>query len=404
VSLKIVFPYPNYWPYVRRGVERTIHDLSGYLARRGHQVDIITAKPGRPCVVREGNLRITYHHQASHPLMFQYLPLFRLYHFGLQATTQILRNRYDALHLMSYSEIVIAPLLRRWQNLPYLFHLIVRDHWWPNRLDRWSFRQLMLKADRVAALTPKWAEHERAAYGIPVEVLPPPVDMSVFRPNGPRDLRRPAVLFTADLGDPRKGGTLLLRAWDEIHRRCPEAVLVLAGPFGLAGLHPEANANSVLGQLHLIRNPAARAAVELRGPGAVENLPRQYAQAAVTVLPSVDEAFGMVVTESLASGTPVVCSDDGGPCEIVTSREVGATVPLRELLDLLDAKRARELAEAVLYAIDLSRRPETSGRCREWAEQWSLERVGRQAETIYEALADSRRRASPPLPVVREVT
>ena len=392
MPLKIVFPYPNYWPYVRRGAERTIHDLAGYLSRRGHAVDIITSKPGRPCVAYEGKVRVTYLSQASHPLMFQYVPLIRLYHFGLLANLHMLRQRYDVAHLMSYSEIVGAPLMQRWKNLPYLFHLIVRDHWWPSRVDRWIFNQLMRRADHVAALTPKWAEHESRAYGIPVSVLPPPVDLSVFRPTGAKDLRRPQVLFTADLGDPRKGGALLLRAWDEIHRRCPEAVLVLAGPFGIAGFHPGAIANSALGQLHLIRNPAARAAVELRGPGAVENLPQQYAQAAVTVLPSVDEAFGMVVTESLASGTPVVCSSDGGPGEIVTSPEIGATVPLRELLDLLDAKRARDLAEAVLYAIDLARRPETVQRCRDWAEQWSLDRVGRQAELLYEELADRRGR------------
>jgi hypothetical protein len=70
---------------------------------------------------------------------------------------------------------------------------------------------------------------------------------------------------------------------------------------------------------------------------------------------------------------------------------VGATVPLFEQLDLFDSSRARELAEAVLYAIDLARRPGSADRCREWASQWSLERVGRQAEEMYEAMAASPR-------------
>src|SRR5579884_1167864 len=391
--MKIVFPYPNYWPYVRRGAERMIHELSTYLAGRGHQVEIITSKPGRPWVTYDGDVRVTYHGQISHPVMFHYYPLLRLYHFGLTATAQLFRQQHDVLHMMSYSEIVAAPLLRRWRSLPYLFHLIVREHWWPSRFDRWTFHQLMRRANKVAALTPKWAEHESAAYGVPVTVLPPPVDMNVFKPNGARDLSRPKVLFTADLGDPRKGGTLLLRAWDEIDRRCPEAVLVLAGPFGIAGFHPLATAYSTLGQLHVIRDPAARAAVELRGPGSVGGLPRLYAESAVTVLPSIDEAFGIVVTESLASGTPVVCSSDAGPGEIVSSPDVGATVPLFEQLDLFDSSRARELAEAVLYAIDLARRPGSADRCREWASQWSLERVGRQAEEMYEDMAASPRAA-----------
>jgi glycosyltransferase involved in cell wall biosynthesis len=208
-------------------------------------------------------------------------------------------------------------------------------------------------------------------------------------------MRRPVVIFPGDLGDARKGGALLLRAWDEIHRRCPEAVLALAGPFGLAGFHAEELIHSTLGQLNLIRNPVARAAVEVRGPGTVLEYPRWLAEAAVTVLPSFDEAFGMVVTESLASGTPVVCSSDGGPGEIITEPDIGATVPIYQYLDTMSAKRAQELAEAVLYAIDLSRKPETAGRCREWAAQWSLERVGRQAESIYEELAAKRKHAIP---------
>ena len=265
--MRIVFPYPNYWPYVRRGAERTIHDLAGYLGERGHQIEIVTSKPGRPAVVQEGNVRIVYTTQTSHPLMFQYVPLIRLYDFGIKATRHILRNQYDVAHLMSYSEIVTAPILRRLRNLPYLFHLIVRDHWWPSRVDRWTFRQVLMRADKVAALTPRWAEHEARAYGRPVESLSPPVDMRVFKPMGTKDLSRPRVLFTADLGDPRKGGALLLRAWDEVHRRCPEAVLVLAGPFGIAGFHPAAIAASAIGQLHLIRDKRARDAIELRGPG-----------------------------------------------------------------------------------------------------------------------------------------
>lgn len=385
--MRIVFPYPNYWPYVRRGAERIIHDLSTFLAKRGHQVDIITAKPGKPREIHQDGVRVVYLRQASHPLMFQYVPLIRLYHFGLLAHIEMLRRKYDVAHLMSYSEI-FGPFFRWTRGMPYLFHLIMREHWWPTRADRAAFHLLIRWADRVAALTPDWAREVSERYRRPVSTLSPPVDMDQFKPQGERDLGRPQVLFTADLGDPRKGGALLLRAWNEIHRRCPEAVLVLAGPFGIGGFHPEVVANSALGQLHLIRDPRARAAVQLRGPGSIKNFPRMYSQAAVTVLPSVDEAFGMVVTESLASGTPVVGSSYGGPGEILTDPEIGATVALRELLDLLDEKKASELAEAVLHCIELSRKPSTAKRCRDWAQGWSLDRVGRQAETIYRSMLE----------------
>ena len=58
--MKVVFPYPTYWPYIRRGAERCIHDLSGYLAAQGHEVDIITSKPGAPRVTYDGAVRVIY--------------------------------------------------------------------------------------------------------------------------------------------------------------------------------------------------------------------------------------------------------------------------------------------------------------------------------------------------------
>ena len=58
------------------------------------------------------------------------------------------------------------------------------------------------------------------------------------------------------------------------------------------------------------------------------------------------------------------------------------TRDLRDRADLMSTARADQLAEAILYAIQLARRPETAGRCREWASQWSLDRVGAEAERV----------------------
>ncbi len=391
--MRIVYPYPAYWPYIRRGVERCIHDMSNYLARRGHQVDIITSTPGPSRMAYDGLVRVIYIGQLSHPVANWYFPLIGLYTFGIPATLALLRGKYDVAHLWSYSAITAAPLLKRWKNLPYLYQRVLRNHRWPGRIDRAVFQWLMRHAGKVAALTPGGTQEVKEAFGIEAIALPTPVDMESFRPCAPKDLTRPRVLFPVDLGDPRKGGPLLLRAWDEIHRRCPQAVLVLAGPFGLIG-HDGWYDVYTLERLHLIRSPSARAAVELAGPGAVEELPYQYSRAAVTVLPSVEEAFGMVITESLACGTPVVCSSYDGPGEIVTSPDIGVTVPLKTRADLVSPAAARQLAEAVLRAIELAGKPNTSQRCREWAEPWSLDKIGAQTESHLMEIAGSAARAA----------
>jgi len=386
--MKIVYPYPTYWPYIRRGAERCIHDMTNYLASRGHEVDIITSKPGNARVSYDGLARVVYLKQFSHPLTYRYGPLIRLYAFGLEATKHVIQGKYDVAHLWSYSSLVAAPFLKRFNQLPYLYHLIVRNHYWPGRVDRFIFNQLMKNANKVAALTPDGAREAEEWYGVPTDVLPPPVDMDRFKPCSPKDLSQPQVLFTGDLGDPRKGGPLLLRAWDEIHRRCPEAKLVLAGPFGLVGFDFEF-AIYTLERMDLVRSKAARDAIEVRGPGSLEELPHTYSSAAVTVLPSVEEAFGMVVTESLSSGTPVVCSSYGGPGEIVTNPAVGVTVPLQTYFDLMSERAAGQLADAVLEGIELARQKGTSEACREWAEPWGLQVVGAKLEGMLEEMAST---------------
>jgi glycosyltransferase involved in cell wall biosynthesis len=362
--------------------------MTNYLAARGHEVDIITSKPGAAKVAYDGLARVVYLKQFSHPLTYRYGPLVRLYAFGLGALSHVVQGKYDVAHLWSYSSLVAAPFLKRFGGLPYLYHLIVRKHYWPGRVDRVIFSQLMKQANKVAALTPDGAREAEEWYGVPCDVLPPPVDMTRFRPCAPKDLSRPEVLFTGDLGDPRKGGPLLLRAWDEIHRRCPEARLVLAGPFGLVGFDFEF-AIYTLERMDLVRSQAAREAIDVRGPGSLEELPYTYSKAAVTVLPSVDEAFGMVVTESLSSGTPVVCSSYGGPGEIITDQRVGITVPIQTYFDLMSDRAAGQLADAVLEGIELARKPETSDNCRQWAEPWGLDVIGPRLEGMLEAMASS---------------
>ncbi|HET6793744.1 MAG TPA: glycosyltransferase, partial [Acidimicrobiales bacterium] len=128
---------------------------------------------------------------------------------------------------------------------------------------------------------------------------------------------------------------------------------------------------------------AARAVTE-QGPVALpEEMPDRYRSATVTVLPSWEEAFGLVLAESLACGTPAVCTTEGGMTEVVDSPEVGRTAPFGDV----DA-----LARALDEATELAARPGTAAACAGHARRWGwVEAVGPAHLALYERVLGGRR-------------
>jgi glycosyltransferase involved in cell wall biosynthesis len=167
--------------------------------------------------------------------------------------------------------------------------------------------------------------------------------MKTFAPAGGRH-PTPALLFPSDVAEPRKNFPLLLEALAVLIERGRSLELWLAGPGDPTPALAAAPA-------------AVRDAVVRLGVGRLGDLPGLYGNAWVTVLPSYGEAFGIVVVESLACGTPVVTLDDAGPAELVNPG-VGATA----------ASTPEALADAIDRALALAADPETVERCRAAAE------------------------------------
>jgi glycosyltransferase involved in cell wall biosynthesis len=97
------------------------------------------------------------------------------------------------------------------------------------------------------------------------------------------------------------------------------------------------------------------------------------------VLPSRREAFGMILLEAMAAGTPVIASNSGGPTEIIRNGESGLLVPEGD---------ADALAGAIRWALDdaaLRGRLAEDGRARV-AEAFSRERYVGEMEALYERL------------------
>ncbi|GAA2700172.1 glycosyltransferase family 4 protein [Actinoplanes palleronii] len=187
-------------------------------------------------------------------------------------------------------------------------------------------------ATGVIATSDRAGAHVAAMHDLPVvHVAAPGVDRATPGTPSPTGHR---LLCVASLG-PRKGQDLLLTALEQLTDRSWECT------FAGAGRVPPVPA-TLSGR------------VTFTGPLAGGALAAAYENADLFVLPSRAETYGMVVTEALAHGLPVVATDVGGVAEALGAAEAGGRsgVPGRLLPpedpDLLAATLRTWLTDAAL--------------------------------------------------------
>ncbi len=160
------------------------------------------------------------------------------------------------------------------------------------------------------AISPSSRRSLAAAAELPegrIRVVPIPVDLERFAPlpdaEWAQQLDRPELVFVGRADDPRKNVALLLDAFERLRSRLPDVRLALLG-----------------------RRPAVRVPEGVEVVGEVGSVAERLRRAALFVLPSLQEGFGLVVAEALAAGVPVVVTPSGGPEDLV--RDSGGGVVL----------------------------------------------------------------------------
>lgn len=251
------------------------------------------------------------------------------------------------------------------------------------RSSRWMAmimtRKIYPRADRMIAVSEGVGKELVTHWGIPeekIEVIYNPVDLDHIRKLGQDSLETrlnssgPVIVsvgrFTA-----QKGFSYLLRAFARLRSTMP-ATLVLVG-----------DGEDRVKLQQLARELGIWSSVVW--PGYDPNPYRWMSRANLFVLSSLYEGFGIVITEAMALGIPVVATDcPHGPAEILRSGQDGILVPPAD---------DRLLAEAMARVLtDNSVREKLVSSARQRVEAFSVDHAIEAYTRIIEAATKGRER------------
>lgn len=349
---------PCFWPEVRRGSERFAWDLGSGLMARGHRPQLITSHPGWPSRSVEGGLPIVRNWRPPQWRLPWYQPYLTHIPFSYaslrQGNYELAHALYltDGLAAVQWGERTGRPVVYTIPGMPTSRHVA-------GRLRREMLRRVLSRST-VVAISEASREALRRTIGADARVIPQGVDLSTFSYTGPRS-DTPTIFCPVAVDDSRKRVDLLIEAFESVRHKCPDARLVLSR---------RTMAAESLNRPARLTDPG----VELADVDGDEALARHYGHAWVTALPARREAFGLVLIESLACGTPVVGTDEGGISEIVDRPGIG---------DVFEPDNAQALARALLDAMALAEDPGTRSECRARAADFSIERNLDSYEQLY---------------------
>lgn len=371
------------YPPIVGGSGRYAYEITEALAEAGHNVDVFTQSAG-------DDRTLGCHENISvHALTRarRHLVTFETLYFSVRARFAVNFDEYDVIHgtLMPASTIALSDRLGIDTPVVLTSHSFALSEVFAHTpekpadyLLKYAFHPMNVvmdnvaarSADRIIAISEEMREQLAGTYGVDESKLTRishGVDTDRYRP---REDVHPAVsedrltlLFVGRLIS-RKGADLAIEALAAVDR--DDIELLVAGTGRLA---------DDLDQLAKERGVDNNVAFLEYVPD--EELPLLYASADATLFTSNYEGFGLVLLESLASGTPVIGTPAGGVPDIV---ENGTNGYVCEASPVAMSERIAALAgsPAELAAMSRAARAEVDGR--DWTD------VAARVEAVYRSV------------------
>jgi glycosyltransferase involved in cell wall biosynthesis len=331
--------------------------LAEYARRTRHHLTIYTRTPGREDALIEADAAAELHRLPLPEPRTRWgrLRLLReLERHGEELARRIDGDGHDAV-LVLPSQLVqapeVLPFLRTpstyfafeylrvaYDDLPRVGRRTLRDALVGAGLDPYERRRRALDrrfvraAPHVITLSHHIARRLRELYGVNAEVVRLGVDPEVFAPDP--GVRREGYVLSVGALHPLKGHHDVIRAVATLP--APGPPVVICGDRG-----------ALAGELEGLA-AASGVRLEIRRAIATEALVDLYRRAGVLACAQVQEPFGLIAVEGMATATPVVAVDEGGLAESLTDGRTGLLVPRDHVA--LGAAIARVLSSPELAA------------------------------------------------------
>ncbi len=325
MKIALVSPYSFKVP---GGVPEHLMHLQREFNRQGHEATIIAPRPsGGGLVRRPGFIEIG--RAVSIPAGGSRARLTFDVSLYWRVKRLMRRERFDVVHfhepLMPVLPYMV--LLNSAATHVATFHAYrAINHWYTLFKPYMNFTLTRLDA-RIVVSEPARefvsqyfeGHYDIVPNGIDVDHYGPDVKPFPWATDGTR-----RILFVGRFEESRKGFRYLLRAMVRVQRRFPEARLLVAGHGDRERFAAEI---ARLG----VRN------VEFVGYVSHDDKARYLASCDVICFPSTrNESFGLVLTEAMASGKPVVASNIPGYASVMTNEREGLLVPPQDDVELAD--------------------------------------------------------------------
>jgi glycosyltransferase involved in cell wall biosynthesis len=151
-----------------------------------------------------------------------------------------------------------------------------------------------------------------------------PVDLSCFTPaRQERPPQRPLTIINTGMLSLLKGTPYLLEAFRLIRKEVPDARLLLT--------------DTVMDSAKPILARYRDLPIEWSRSLPHDQLAERLRSADVFILPSLNDGFGLVITESMACGLPCITTPNTGASDLVENAVNGTVVPIRDAKAIRDA-------------------------------------------------------------------